>query len=28
VPSAGELPSQVTNMLNTDLRRRAAQAFA
>jgi len=28
VPSAGTSPSQVTGMLNTDLRRRAAQAFA
>ncbi len=28
VPAAGELPSQVTAMLNADLRRRAAQAFA
>jgi MerR family transcriptional regulator, light-induced transcriptional regulator len=28
VPSAGELPSSVTGMLNADLRRRAAQAFA
>ncbi len=28
VPSAGELPSQVTGMLNADLRRRASQAFA
>jgi DNA-binding transcriptional MerR regulator len=28
VPSAGESPSQVTGMLNSDLRRRAAQAFA
>ena len=28
VPSAGERPSQVTGMLNADLRRRAAQAFA
>jgi hypothetical protein len=28
VPSAGESPSQVTGMLNADLRRRAAQAFA
>ncbi len=28
VPSAGETPSQVTGMLNADLRRRAAQAFA
>ncbi len=28
VPSAGEQPSQVTAMLNADLRRRAAQAFA
>ena len=28
VPSAGEKPSQVTGMLNADLRRRAAQAFA
>ena len=27
VPSAGERPSQVTAMLNADLRRRAAQAF-
>lgn len=28
VPSAGERPSQVTELLNADLRRRAAQAFA
>ncbi|HEX3737562.1 MAG TPA: MerR family transcriptional regulator [Solirubrobacterales bacterium] len=28
VPSAGDSPSQVTGMLNTDLRRRAAQTFA
>jgi len=28
VPSAGEHPSQVTGMLNADLRRRASQAFA
>jgi DNA-binding transcriptional MerR regulator len=28
VPSAGESPSQVTGMLNADIRRRAAQAFA
>jgi DNA-binding transcriptional MerR regulator len=28
VPSAGTTPSQVTGMLNADLRRRAAQAFA
>jgi MerR family transcriptional regulator, light-induced transcriptional regulator len=28
VPSAGESPSAVTGMLNADLRRRAAQAFA
>ena len=28
VPSAGETPSQVTGMLNADLRRRASQAFA
>jgi len=28
VPSAGQSPSQVTGMLNADLRRRAAQAFA
>jgi methylmalonyl-CoA mutase cobalamin-binding subunit len=28
VPSAGERPSQVTGMLNADLRRRAAQASA
>lgn len=28
VPSAGERPSQVTGMLNADLRRRASQAFA
>jgi MerR family transcriptional regulator, light-induced transcriptional regulator len=28
VPSAGEVPSQVTGMLNADLRRRASQAFA
>jgi len=28
VPSAGELPSEVTGMLNADLRRRASQAFA
>jgi MerR family transcriptional regulator, light-induced transcriptional regulator len=28
VPSAGETPSDVTAMLNADLRRRAAQAFA
>ena len=28
VPSAGERPSEVTGMLNADLRRRAAQAFA
>ena len=28
VPSAGEAPSAVTGMLNADLRRRAAQAFA
>ncbi len=27
VPSAGETPSQVTGMLNADLRRRASQAF-
>ena len=28
VPTAGERPSEVTGMLNADLRRRAAQAFA
>ena len=28
IPSAGEVPSQVTGMLNADLRRRASQAFA
>lgn len=28
VPSAGETPSEVTGLLNADLRRRAAQAFA
>jgi MerR family transcriptional regulator, light-induced transcriptional regulator len=28
IPSAGEHPSEVTGMLNADLRRRAAQAFA
>lgn len=28
VPSAGERPSEVTEMLNADLRRRAARAFA
>ena len=28
VPSAGATPSEVTGMLNADLRRRAAQAFA
>jgi MerR family transcriptional regulator, light-induced transcriptional regulator len=28
VPAAGERPSEVTGMLNADLRRRAAQAFA
>jgi methylmalonyl-CoA mutase cobalamin-binding subunit len=28
IPSAGDLPSEVTGMLNADLRRRAAQAFA
>jgi hypothetical protein len=28
VPSAGERPSEVTGMLNADLRRRATQAFA
>jgi len=28
IPSAGEHPSQVTGMLNADLRRRAGQAFA
>jgi DNA-binding transcriptional MerR regulator len=28
VPSAGESPSEVTGLLNADLRRRAAQAFA
>jgi DNA-binding transcriptional MerR regulator len=28
VPSAGEVPSQVTGLLNADLRRRAARAFA
>jgi DNA-binding transcriptional MerR regulator len=28
IPSAGDSPSQVTGMLNADLRRRAAQAFA
>jgi MerR family transcriptional regulator, light-induced transcriptional regulator len=28
VPSAGDMPSQVTGMLNADLRRRAAHAFA
>jgi MerR family transcriptional regulator, light-induced transcriptional regulator len=28
VPSAGERPSEVTGMLNADLRRRASQAFA
>jgi len=28
VPSAGDSPSQVTGLLNADLRRRAAQAFA
>jgi DNA-binding transcriptional MerR regulator len=28
IPSAGDLPSEVTGMLNSDLRRRASQAFA
>jgi MerR family transcriptional regulator, light-induced transcriptional regulator len=28
IPSAGDAPSEVTGMLNADLRRRAAQAFA
>jgi DNA-binding transcriptional MerR regulator len=28
IPSAGERPSEVTGLLNADLRRRAAQAFA
>jgi DNA-binding transcriptional MerR regulator len=28
IPSAGGIPSQVTGMLNADLRRRASQAFA
>jgi MerR family transcriptional regulator, light-induced transcriptional regulator len=28
IPSAGEAPSQVTGLLNADLRRRASQAFA
>jgi len=28
IPAAGERPSQVTGMLNADLRRRASQAFA
>jgi DNA-binding transcriptional MerR regulator len=28
IPSAGEAPSEVTEMLNADLRRRATQAFA
>ena len=28
VPSAGSRPSEVTGMLNADLRRRATQAFA
>ena len=28
IPSAGTAPSEVTGMLNADLRRRAAQAFA
>jgi MerR family transcriptional regulator, light-induced transcriptional regulator len=28
IPSAGETPSEVTGMLNADLRRRATQAFA
>lgn len=28
IPSAGERPSEVTGLLNTDLRRRASQAFA
>ena len=28
IPTAGEVPSQVTGMLNADLRRRATQAFA
>lgn len=28
IPAAGERPSEVTGMLNADLRRRAAQAFA
>jgi MerR family transcriptional regulator, light-induced transcriptional regulator len=28
IPSAGERPSEVTGMLNADLRRRASQAFA
>ena len=28
IPSAGDLPSEVTGMLNADLRRRAARAFA
>ena len=28
IPTAGERPSQVTGMLNADLRRRATQAFA
>jgi MerR family transcriptional regulator, light-induced transcriptional regulator len=28
IPSAGETPSQVTGLLNADLRRRASQAFA
>jgi hypothetical protein len=28
VPSAGDRPSEVTGMLNADLRKRASQAFA
>ena len=28
IPSAGDVPSQVTGLLNADLRRRASQAFA
>jgi hypothetical protein len=28
IPSAGDSPSEVTGLLNADLRRRAAQAFA
>jgi len=28
IPSAGTKPSEVTGMLNADLRRRASQAFA